>query len=51
MRTQNIDYWLNNEQRTEKGKRVPVSDSEYSYQEISEFYLLNREKEQLKKIA
>lgn len=44
MRTQNINYWMNNEQRNEKGKRCAVNSSEYTFEDIAE-YLLKREKE------
>ena len=44
MRTQNINYWLNNEQRNDKGKRCSVNPSEYSFEDIAE-YLLGRENE------
>jgi hypothetical protein len=44
MRTENINYWMNNQQRSNKGKRVAVDKSEYSFEDIAE-YLLNREKE------
>ena len=46
MRTQSINYWMNNQQRNEKGKRCSVDKSEYSFEDIAE-YLLNREKEKM----